>query len=693
MKPTLHYLFLFIFFTNVSSFGQTNIMYNNIKEAKQSHLNFSKIPQSFSYEETSSNYKEHFKNIDEISVFTYKQVPSDLLTDAISITIPSKNGDLNLELIEAPESFYNYTVKTSNGEISPSNSNFKHYRGIISNNPQSVVAISFIGTEIMGVIADGKDNLNFVKDSKSGLYLLYSDKNLKENLNFVCSEANSEFVPYKKEILLQSAKESIDAFGTSRCIQLYFETEYDIYTAKGYNAANVEGFISGIFNQVSTLYANETIQTSISEIFIWTSTDPYNASTSATLLQEFQVNRTSFNGALGQLLTFRNVGGGQAASFDGLCNSEIKNRLSVAYIHNGYSSIPTYSWTTTVIAHEFGHLLGSRHTHACVWNGNNTAIDGCAPTEISSPATTPCPSPGVPSGGGTIMSYCHQTSAGINLSLGFGLQPGNIMRNKVNSGTCICTCPSLSGPSLICTTGNFSISNLSSGGTVVWSTSSSVLTINSSGVATRVGSGGQAVTVTATISNECGVSVLKKTVWVGTPYVDITTPDVFCYGNMYSFSAINNSGEPYITGYNWWTTSPNLYLYGSTFQTVSASSSIPGTYYVNVNTTNACGTTTQSVGVYVEMCGSKFSYNIYPNPAKTYIYIEFPEKTSISDLPEKIILYSEFSTEPIKSITLNDLIDKNKIKLDVYNLPRGTYYIHLSGGLKGYSEKSRIILE
>jgi len=82
-----------------------------------------------------------------------------------------------------------------------------------------------------------------------------------------------------------------------------------------------------------------------------------------------------------------------------------------------------------------GHNFGSQHTHACVWNNNSTAIDGCYATEGGCSSSV-----GIPSGGGTIMSYCHLTSAGVNLSKGFGTQPGNLIRNRAYNGNCLTNC-------------------------------------------------------------------------------------------------------------------------------------------------------------------------------------------------------------------------------------------------------------
>src|SRR5690606_21482823 len=85
--------------------------------------------------------------------------------------------------------------------------------------------------------------------------------------------------------------------------------------------------------------------------------------------------------------------------------------------------------------HEMGHNLGSPHTHACAWNGNNTAIDGCGPTAGYSEGS--CPMAPLPTNGGTIMSYCHLVSGvGINFNNGFGPQPGDLIRDKYNTATC-----------------------------------------------------------------------------------------------------------------------------------------------------------------------------------------------------------------------------------------------------------------
>jgi len=167
-------------------------------------------------------------------------------------------------------------------------------------------------------------------------------------------------------------------------------------------------------------------------------------------LAAFQRERTNFDGNLGQLLTFRSLGGGVAAGFNGLCNLDIKERLSVSMIENtNPQNIPVYSWSVFVITHEFGHLLGSRHTNACVWGPNsNAAIDGCAPTEGGCQP----PIPAIPADGGTIMSNCWPRSNFF--VVGFGEQPGNLIRHRVSQATCLGTV--ITGPTTFCNTATYS---------------------------------------------------------------------------------------------------------------------------------------------------------------------------------------------------------------------------------------------
>jgi hypothetical protein len=192
-----------------------------------------------------------------------------------------------------------------------------------------------------------------------------------------------------------------------------------------------------VFNQSAAIYSNEGIPISISEIFVWTSPSPYNGSNSQQQLGQFQSVRTSFNGDIAHLVDLENQGG-IAAGFNGFCNPNRSQSQCYSGIEPFFNNVPTYSWTVYVFTHEMGHLFGSRHTHACVWNGNGTAIDGCG--QAAGFFEGGCGFGPIPGDGGTIMSYCHLNSVGVNFNHGFGPQPGNVIRNAFNGAGCIGTC-------------------------------------------------------------------------------------------------------------------------------------------------------------------------------------------------------------------------------------------------------------
>lgn len=227
----------------------------------------------------------------------------------------------------------------------------------------------------MGLIATEDGNFNIAYDKVTGLHVSYNDRNLKDKYSFLCSTIEDESVMYDAKVLLNpsddvllnpSNKTSIRSTTFNiKHVRFYFETEFDIYQARGNSVSSVEAFVTALYNQVATLYGNEGIFTAISEIHVWTREDPYTQMNLQELLTQFQNIRTSINGDIGQLLNFRGLGG-MAAGFNALCNVSTRRKLSVSSIIQFFSVVPTYSRTIKVMTHEIGHLLGSRHTHACV---------------------------------------------------------------------------------------------------------------------------------------------------------------------------------------------------------------------------------------------------------------------------------------------------------------------------------------
>lgn len=306
-----------------------------------------------------------------------------------------------------------------------------HYRGTVKGDPGSIASISIFDDEVMGLIStSGAGNLVLGKlshEQAEGEHILYNDTEVMANNNFQC-DTPDDGPAYTREQL----ENSLEGRTTDKCVGVYFEVDYDIYLNKG-GTSGVVNYITGLFNEVATLYANENVTINISELYIWNTSSPYSGTSSSSLLSQFQGYRTSFNGDVAQLLSYQASGG--IAVLQGLCHPITAARMSFSSINTSYSTVPVYSFTIMVVAHELGHLLGSQHTHACVWNGNNTAIDGCAGFTEGN-----CGNPGLPSNGGTIMSYCHITNTGINFNKGFGDQPGNVIRSFINNATCIGTC-------------------------------------------------------------------------------------------------------------------------------------------------------------------------------------------------------------------------------------------------------------
>ncbi len=357
-------------------------------------------------------------------------VLENLRTEApamIELKIPTiKSKDFELELVKVDIFTSDFEVTNELGHLVNGDLGI-HYQGIIKGDNNSLAAISIYEDQVMGFFSNREGNYTIGKmetEQANPPHIIYLDSDLNRTPDDLVCGTPDDNVTYSNDVLNGVYEDARNrAVGT---VRTFIEVSDDIYNEKGLGTTS---FVTGLFNQSAVIYANEDITTQISDLLIWTSTSPYNGTDTYEELAIFKnqySNSNPFDGDLAHLLTFTNYGG-RAAGFDGLCNPNIDNSMCVSGIANFYNSVPTYSFSVYIFAHEMGHLMGSRHTHACVWNGNNTAIDGCSGSTEGS-----CNLPPNPSNGGTIMSYCNGFGdPGINFNLGFGPQPGNVIRADV----------------------------------------------------------------------------------------------------------------------------------------------------------------------------------------------------------------------------------------------------------------------
>lgn len=474
-------------------------------------------------------------------------------TPLLKLTIPiTATGKMTFELHDAKivaDKFSVVTNKNQSVNYTPG----IYYQGTVSGTTPSLAAWSFFDRSIMAVFSCNNQNYilglwNDKANIDNTIYILYKESDLRFPKEFKCG------VP--DQIQAKSGNNNGPHLQSNQCIKIYFECDYQMFLDQG-SVTNVTNYVTGMFNVVQLLYNNETINTELSQVYVWTSSDPYIPyTTSNDLLNNFQAIRTTFNGNVAHLLTTRNLGVGGLAYLDIICDPS--NAYGISNIDNTYSAYPTYSWTVEVVTHELGHNFGSHHTHWCGWTGG--AIDDCYAVEGScSPGPTP-------TNGGTIMSYCH-LSGYIALTNGFGTQPGNAIRTAYNAASCLTACASppqaqftanttnsCSAPATVTFTDQtlgFTSSwqwDVNNDGTIDYTTQSPTHTYTSNGTYT--------VTLIATNSNGSDTIIKTSYITIGnvTPGVTIAITSgssSVCQGTLVTFTAtpVNGGNSP---SYQWY---------------------------------------------------------------------------------------------------------------------------------------------
>ncbi len=376
---------------------------------------------------------------------------------AVNLKIPVNDvAAIELDLVKVDILTDDFVMSTNDGRIlNGLKERGIFYRGIVKGDVSSLAAVSVFEDNIRIMVGDDDGNYVVGEMKELGEHILYNDQRMVEENPFSCG-TNDRQIPGGKIRETPSNINSKSRNNQMGCIPIYVECDYKTFQDLGTEQL-VGEYVAGLVNESATLFTAESISIKLSEVKVWTSTDPYaGINNTGDILEAFGENiKDNYNGRLAHLISTRNIGGGIAwvnvicdtynpfmADFgDGNKLHHAGPYAFSAGLGTNYASFPTYSWEVGVFTHETGHNLGSPHTQACVWNGNNTPIDGCVGAEPNNGNTCTRPTPNCPTDKGTIMSYCNLLgNCGILFSNGFGQQPGDLIRGFYNDASCTLSC-------------------------------------------------------------------------------------------------------------------------------------------------------------------------------------------------------------------------------------------------------------
>jgi hypothetical protein len=374
----------------------------------------------------------------------------------ISLNLPSGNGskqEFTLNSFNILDEGYKVYERGADGQKKQVQIEAgKFYRGIVSNDDNSLAAFTFNQDEVAAVFSTpDKGNYNLVLNyANPGVnkdnYLLFREADIKATRKYACG-VTDEMEKIKKEHGTTGAK---GTFNSCHKLRVSMHADYKLYQKRGSSVTNSVTYLTNLFNVISALYNNEGINAVMSETVVNSAPDNYTYGSSYDVLVHFGevMHPTSFNGDIAHLVSGYSQNGfsplGGVAWLDVMCATPTEfpdgsggsmwvGPYSIANddIMTNIPQVPVYSWDVEASAHEMGHNIGSKHTQSCSWPGG--PIDNCVAVEDGN--CSPGPNPAA--SGGTVMSYCHLTSWGINFAFGFGPLPGAVIRENMANSPCL----------------------------------------------------------------------------------------------------------------------------------------------------------------------------------------------------------------------------------------------------------------
>ena len=429
------FLLIFSCLSLLPAFGQKPVALRALALLKEKNVD------SFSlFDPAIPSKSEYGQYISESNTMSIKpEVLNAILTQRpglLRLDLPQPLN-ISLDLYQAEVFSQSAEITTSDGSSFTPDPQHLFYRGMVHGNVRSLAVVSIFENRVQILWSDDSGNKRIQK-TKEGNYITFEDSDILIPKQLECYTSDDHLNPASED------RPSDNRTMTGNCVEVYVECDYDSYLENGSSVANTEEWVAELWNEVITLYDNEDIPVAVSDVFVYTSTDPFaGLNNTGAVLDAFveHMNDITYDGRLAHLLSTRSLGGG-IAYVDVLCSTSFMCAVS-ASLSTTIVPVPTYSWNVEVVTHEMGHNMGSSHTHKCVWNGNNTQIDDCGNQYAANTGQNiegaACYNPNAPiiPASGTIMSYCHLISGvGINFNNGFGTQPGNLIRSKFNNASC-----------------------------------------------------------------------------------------------------------------------------------------------------------------------------------------------------------------------------------------------------------------
>ncbi|MGB8194259.1 MAG: GEVED domain-containing protein [Chitinophagaceae bacterium] len=389
-----------------------------------------------------------------------RKAPSDVL-----LQLPAIDGGTLTASVKRKDDFSpNYSIRNSSSRVT----SFEQpicYLGKLQNIPNSSVMVLTRENYFFAVVFKHDRVYVIARMPQNETYAL-QDLSLSESDVLKCGVKDQLPSSKNDPAPLDELWEGDETSDKHKCVGIYFEIGYDVYTAMQSSDVNVLNHVNEMFAVVSLIYAREGVPMKISETFIWHSPDPYQGLPYQQALWLFTQNRPVVNGQFGHLMKLPGSVTGPILGVAWLNSAEMtfcSNSVQRGYSHLDLSPtnpFPFYTSTVKVVAHELGHNFGSQHTHWCYWP--HGPIDGCGALEPAGCTATPNP---MHPTGGTIMSYCS-----TNLANGFGQYPGNLVRKSYQAlpDSCQYNCTVDVSGTVCPTPGNLQLQNTGNTYTASW---------------------------------------------------------------------------------------------------------------------------------------------------------------------------------------------------------------------------------